>query len=197
MTHQAPDPEVTVLCEGLVVREGVRVIDASSTVVLIKTSDGPMIVDTGSVSRVGMLKENMALCSLVPEDVKMIANTHLHNDHIGGNSLFKGAVAMAHYLEDPPFDTVRVAEGYCISDGVTVLETPGHTLGSITVLVNGDRRYAVCGDAIPTKANYEASTPPAIHVDRRLAVESMNRILSWAEVVIPGHDAPFELSGKK
>ncbi|UCE45612.1 MAG: MBL fold metallo-hydrolase [Methanobacteriota archaeon] len=185
------------MCEGFVVREGIRVIDASSTVVYIRTSHGPIIVDTGSTSRIGMLRENLALCSLAPEAVKMVVNTHLHNDHIGGNSLFSGAVAMAHKLENPPFDTVRVADDHCISDGVTVLETPGHTLGSITVLVKGDRRYAVCGDAIPTKANYETSTPPAIHVNRRLAVESMNRILSWAEVVIPGHDAPFELSGKK
>jgi glyoxylase-like metal-dependent hydrolase (beta-lactamase superfamily II) len=74
--------------------------------------------------------------------------------------------------------------------------TPGHTSGSISVFVEGDRRYVMCGDAIPTRANYESMLPPAVHMDRKLALMSMDRILSWAEIVVPGHDPPFEVSEK-
>ena len=49
-----------------------------------------------------------------------------------------------------------------------------------------------CGDALPTKSNYESMTPPAIHVYRRLAISSMERVIGLADVVVPGHDSPFE-----
>ncbi|MDH3364662.1 MAG: hypothetical protein OEM29_01440 [Thermoplasmata archaeon] len=80
---------------------------------------------------------------------------------------------------------------------MSAMETPGHTAGSVTIIVEAEQRCAICGDAIPAKANYDAGVPPAIHTGRRLATHSMNRILSWAEIVIPGHDTPFEVARKK
>ena len=178
-------------------RESGRVVEASSTVVLIRAGEEHVIVDTGSSAKLDLLRRKLDLLSLAAEDVQMVVNTHLHADHCGGNDIFTEAVSVAHSLEDPPVGTRRVTEGNSLLKGVDVLETPGHTLGSITILVDADRRYAICGDAIPTKANYDTHTPPAIHVDRRLAVESMDRILAKAEVVVPGHDAPFLVMGKR
>ncbi|UCE81441.1 MAG: MBL fold metallo-hydrolase [Methanobacteriota archaeon] len=191
------EPEVKVLCAGFVVREKERVVDASSTVTLITSGQCMIIVDTGSPGRMGLLRERIKEVPLAAEAVQRVVNTHLHADHCGGNDLFTEAMFLAHALEDAPPKSIKVGGGFRISDGITVLETPGHTLDSITVLVESDRKYAICGDAIPTKANYDSNAPPAIHIDRRMAMESMEKILEWADVVIPGHDNPFEPVRKK
>ena len=196
--NRRPDrPEVHVLCPGFVVREAGRVVDASSTVTVIRSSEGIVVVDTGSPAKRGSLIAALAMTPLSVEDVDVIVNTHLHIDHCGGNDLFPEAVVKAHALEDPPIGTLKVKEGTRIAEGVVIMETPGHTLGSITVLVDSDRSYAICGDALPTKANFDTGSPPAIHVDRRLALESMERILAWADVVVPGHGPPFDAMRKK
>jgi N-acyl homoserine lactone hydrolase len=188
---------VRVLRKGHLVREGGTVVDASSTVTLVESGSKVILVDTGSVTELDGLGSALREASLRPDRIDAVLNTHLHMDHCGGNDLFTGAVFMAHALERPPAGTVKVAEGDVLAEGVSVMETPGHTEGCVTVLVQAELRYAVCGDAIPTKANYDAGTPPALHVDRRLAIQSMNRILSWADVVVPGHDAPFEVARNK
>lgn len=156
-----------------------------------------MIVDTGAGSRMTELTRALAKADISPRDVDAVVNTHLHTDHCGCNDMFVNAKLFAHRLEDPPLGTVEVEEGSVLAEGVTVIETPGHTPGSISVLVRSDVDYIICGDALPTRANYESMSPPAVHVDRRLAVSSMERIIEAADMVVPGHDAPFKVMGKK
>lgn len=190
-------PEVRVLCEGWLVREGARVVDASSTVTAIEAETGTILVDTGSASCVSQLTSAMSAAEMRPEDVRHVVNTHLHTDHCGANDLFKDAVFYAHEMENPPVGARRVRDELSLSRGVRLLHTPGHTRGSISVLVESDRRYAICGDALPTRANYESHTPPAVHIDRGLALRSMDMLLGWAQAVIPGHDRLFEVVAKK
>lgn len=156
-----------------------------------------MIVDTGARSSRTDLGAALAEAGISPEDVGTVVNTHLHMDHCGCNDVFVNARFMAHRLEEPSVETARVEEGSKLAEGVTVLETPGHTLGSISLLVKSDVDYVICGDALPTRSNYESLAPPAVHVDRRLAVSSMERIIEAADIVVPGHDAPFKIMGKK
>ena len=79
-----------------------------------------------------------------------------------------------------------------IIGGVRVLETPGHTLGSITVLTDTDEGVvAIAGDAIPTKENYTKWVPPGINYDPELALHSMKRIVDRADIIVPGHGAIF------
>ena len=156
-----------------------------------------MIVDTGAPSRTTELTEALAKADISPRDVDAVINTHLHTDHCGCNDLFVNARFFAHRLEEPPLGTVKVEEGSVLAEGVTVIETPGHTAGSISVLVRSDVDYLICGDALPTRANYDSMCPPAVHVDRRLALSSMERIIGTADIVVPGHDAPFKVMGKK
>jgi glyoxylase-like metal-dependent hydrolase (beta-lactamase superfamily II) len=63
--------------------------------------------------------------------------------------------------------------------------------------VKAEKRYGICGDAIPTKANYDSHVPPFIAIDKRLALKSMDAIIGSVDLIIPGHDAPFEVLGKK
>jgi glyoxylase-like metal-dependent hydrolase (beta-lactamase superfamily II) len=188
---------VEVLCEGWLVREAGEVAAASSTVTLVGTDAGPVLVDTGSRDRSADLLSAMSRAGVRPGHVRHVVNTHLHMDHCGSNDLFPNAVFHAHALEDPPAGCRRVAGETRLAGGVRLVPTPGHTRGSLSVFVESDRRYAVCGDAIPTRANYESRVPPAKHFDRALAVRSMDMVLAWAETVVPGHDRPFEVVQKK
>lgn len=190
-------PAVRVLCDGWLVREGGAVKDASSTVTLVESDAGVIVVDTGSPSCSDGLSRALSGLGVQPRVVRHVVNTHLHVDHCGSNDMFRDAVFYAHRLEDPPVGTRKISAEVELARGVRVVPTPGHTRGSVSVLVESDQRYAICGDAIPTKANYESHAPPAIHFDRALALRSMDMLLAWAQVVVPGHDHPFAVLGKK
>ncbi len=185
------------LLDGRLVRSGDAILDASSTVSLVVSADKRVIVDTGSSTDLKRLREALRTASVRPDDVEMVVNTHLHLDHIGGNSLFPNARFYAHRLENPPLGTIRVSGELELLPGVDIVPTLGHTAGSISVLVHADRRYAICGDAIPTKANVETHVPPSINIDPRLALKSMDFLEAWADVIVPGHEAPFEVARKK
>jgi len=190
-------PSVKVFCEGFIVREGMRVVDASSTVTLISTSGNNILVDTGAPHRREDLLSALDVSGLSCSSIAVVVNTHLHTDHCGNNELFGRARFYAHRSENPPKGTVRVDEKTTLGSGVSLVPTPGHTGGSVTVFVESDLRYAICGDAIPTKANYDSRAPPAVNIDPRLALASLDLISSWADVVIPGHGPPFRTIGKK
>jgi glyoxylase-like metal-dependent hydrolase (beta-lactamase superfamily II) len=51
----------------------------------------------------------------------------------------------------------------------------------------------IAGDALPTFGNFQKDVPPALHVDRNLAISSMNKIIALANTVVPGHDYPFSV----
>ena len=197
-----PDPNgratsVRSILDGRLVKSGNAILEASSTVSLVVSANKRVIVDTGSPKDLKLLREALRAASVRPDEVDMVVNTHLHMDHIGGNSLFPNARFYAHRLENPPLGTIRVSEGFDLLPGVELVMTPGHTAGSISVLVHADRRYAICGDAIPTRANVENHVPPSININPRLALKSMDSMEASADVIVPGHEAPFEVVGKK
>ena len=75
-----------------------------------------------------------------------VIDTHLHADHLSGARLLAESTAARHYLdaEDPyRFEATSVADGDRIMLGdlaaldIELLETPGHTSGSITVSLAG------------------------------------------------------------
>jgi N-acyl homoserine lactone hydrolase len=197
VTAPSTRPSLYVLVEGSIVRDGDRIVDASSSSVLVESAGRRIVVDTCARGFRSALVEALYALGLEGGEIDVVVNTHLHSDHSGGNDLFRGARFYAHRLESPATHFVKPVDGTVLAPGVSIVETPGHTLGSISVLVEGERRYAVAGDALPTKGNYESHVPPGVNVDPRLALASMDRLLSWADVVVPGHGAPFDVLGKK
>jgi hypothetical protein len=61
---------------------------------------------------------------------------------------------------------------------------------------NGSCVIVIAGDALPTLGNFLKTVPPALHVDRDLAIASMQRIMALAEFVVPGHDFAFSIRKK-
>ncbi|MFZ3051310.1 MAG: MBL fold metallo-hydrolase [Methanothrix sp.] len=186
-------PRVFLLKAGSIERDLAGIIlDARSSVTLIKTERGWIIVDTGQVGDEEEILKALADLGLEGSDIDIIVNTHSHPDHCANNRLFSRAMKI--YPQD----------GEEVTPGVWTLATPGHSPDSISVLVDaaiqqGDgmaptsRRVVIAGDALPTLGNFQKRVPPAVHYDRALAVASMNKIIEMADMVIPGHDRPFSV----
>jgi len=187
--------KVIPLKSGSILREGTKVLDARSSVTLIETGKERILVDTGMLGEEGILLDALSARGLTPEDVDLVVNTHLHLDHCGCNLLFRNSIFYADRNENPPAYFRPTPDGQELVPGVQFLSTPGHTQGSLTVLVKSeDKVFAMVGDAIPTKDKYDTLSPPEINIDERLAIDSMKRIISRADVIIPGHDAMFVIS---
>ncbi len=197
MTSAANVPKVRVVREGSMVREGSVVLDASSTVTLVEVSGQRLVVDTGSPRDFDSLSASFKKMEIPPYSVKFVVNTHFHSDHIGGNGIFANARIVAHTLESPPIDSMRVTERVQLLPHIEVVPTPGHSAGSISVFVSADKNIAICGDAIPTRENYEKHVPPSININPALAIKSLDMIVAWAKVIIPGHGTSFEVRTKK
>lgn len=197
MTNTANVPKVRVIREGSLVREGSAVLDASSTVTLVEVSGQRLVVDTGSSRSIDSLSASLKKMEIPPDSVKFVVNTHFHLDHIGGNGIFANARIVAHALESPPIGSMRVTERVQLLPHIEVVPTPGHSAGSISVFVGADKNIAICGDAIPTRENYEKHVPPSININPALAIKSLDMIVGWAKVIIPGHGTSFKVKTKK
>lgn len=163
---------------------------ASSSVVLIK-EDFIIIIDTGLREDWREIRKGLGKVNVEPDEVEILINTHLHGDHIGCNDKFVKAVKYAHPEELSSFgynEFKSVPDK--ISDRTSILKTPGHVHGHVSVVFDND--IIIAGDAIPTREHYEKRKIPAIHTDEETARNSLNKICEIARVIIPGHDHPIK-----
>ena len=141
----------------------------------IRHEDGIVLVDTGIGEGNAWIDENyrprrrevreaLAAAGLDAGAVRLIVNTHLHFDHCGQNRAFAGVPIVVQRAElgagreegNPirewvvfPGARYEPLEGDReISDGVSVLATPGHTAGHQSVTVRtGDGLALIVGQA--------------------------------------------------
>jgi len=164
-----------------------RILDARSSMTLIISGQHTIIVDSGLRGEEELILGELAKLCIEPEEVKSIVNTHSHPDHCGNNYLFSRAKILI------------AKEGEVIAPGVWVMATPGHSMDSISVVVekydatSQIKTVVISGDALPTFGNFLKKVPPALHVDRDLAIASMQRIMTLSDIVVPGHDFPFSI----
>jgi N-acyl homoserine lactone hydrolase len=129
----------------------------------IRTSDGTILVDTGMTESTPELDAQWhpTLLEWPPlDDVVLVINTHLHFDHCGGNKRFAGTPTYVQRLEheasvEPGYlhDWVafegadyRLLDGDAeIAPGVSVLFTPGHSVGHQAVVVEAEDGLTVLG----------------------------------------------------
>ena len=128
----------------------------------IATGEGTVLVDTGMIDSTPELDEEWGpvLREWEVPGVVAVVNTHLHFDHCGGNRRYAGtptyvqraelaaAVAPA-YLEEWvrfPGDSYVELDGDAeLFDGVSVLSTPGHSVGHQSVVVETSEGRVVLG----------------------------------------------------
>jgi N-acyl homoserine lactone hydrolase len=129
---------------------------------------------------------------LKPSDIKAMAISHTHPDHIGNVELFPTAMLYVQKAEYDwpgvdnkprfkPEHPVTLLEGDrdIFGDGsVTVLSTPGHTPGHQSLLVKLPKtgEIVLSGDAVHFKANWDNRGVPSMNFNKDQTVASMQKI---------------------
>jgi N-acyl homoserine lactone hydrolase len=185
--------EVIELVRGFIRKEEGVIMEANSSVTLVICGDRKIIIDTSTPDKREEILSGLEARGISPQEVDTVVLTHLHGDHTSNNDLFPNAEFLAHVDELPPRGIEPILEDQEICDGVRLVHTPGHTRGSMSVVVEADRTYVVAGDALPTRDNYLKWVPPGLNYFPELALKSMAKIVEWGEVIVPGHDAAFEV----
>lgn len=185
--------KLDVLAIGRLVRdENGSITDVYSSSVLISSDDMLTVVDTSSRSMRPAVQKSFRQIGVLPTDVNTVVLTHSHSDHTENLSMFPNADIIIHSGEEREIEGSRVIdEDMVLSEGVKLVHTPGHTMGSMSVFVDADKRYVISGDAVPLRANLDRMIPPAINCDPDLALKSIKMIGKYADMVVPGHDFPF------
>lgn len=203
---------------------GVNVEEAILAWLLISGKD-KILVDTG----LGMLKDSdipkffrqppeqtlahqLGRFELVPDDITLVINTHLHIDHCGGNIKFRNARCLVQRKElayaqapfpvhKPAYDMdlkrirFEVLDGDTdIIPGITLLLMPGHSPGSQAVVVETEKGpHILAGDIISHFENMavndeESFLPGAFYLDLKEYYQSLDRLKNMEGVILPGHD---------
>jgi glyoxylase-like metal-dependent hydrolase (beta-lactamase superfamily II) len=158
---------------------------------LVGTPDG-MKSNAGVWTSKKMLAGQLAELNLKPSDIRYLALSHSHPDHVGNLNLFPQAtlvVQKAEYDWVQPFGGPRFkpeqpvikAEGDrdLFGDGsVVLISTPGHSPGHQCLLVKLPKTGAVLlsGDAVHTRANWDSHRVPERNFNMAQSLASLDRM---------------------
>jgi glyoxylase-like metal-dependent hydrolase (beta-lactamase superfamily II) len=177
-------------------------IRAPEATVLVDTGIGPaprtFIPDAES-----HLLEELGRRGVRPDDVDLVVHTHLHVDHVGWTGAFPRARYIVHRDDLAFFTTAEALESRPhlrqkllplqedglvesvpgdteVARGVTVIPTPGHTPGHLSVRVHGGgKSLFVLGDVLVHVI--QVADPDAVYVsdeDHERAAGTRRRVLS-------------------
>lgn len=188
-----------------------------STSALLREGSHNILIDTGPSSRRSFLHGALASRDLTTDDIDIVVLTHMHWDHCENTDLFRNArvlvnpteidyarspnqwdlavaSGMANMMRDMKVEVI--SEGDKIIDGVTVLETPGHTKGHMSILADIDgEQILLAGDALPDGGTLTRGLPYNIFWDVEDAQRSVEKMAAACNIFYPGHDRPFRLEG--
>jgi glyoxylase-like metal-dependent hydrolase (beta-lactamase superfamily II) len=175
---------MTVLTAGYV---GPR---TASTVTYVADGALKLVIDPGIVAdRRAAILDPLAAAGAAPEEITDVVFSHHHPDHTINAALFLNARFHDHwatYFKDVWTD--RDAEGFTLSESVRLIRTPGHTPEDITTLV-GTVDGVVAFTHVWWNVDGPALDPYAL--DPKALSISRERVLAVADLVVPGHGAPF------
>jgi hydroxyacylglutathione hydrolase len=189
-------------------------VSGRNNVYLIESGKTVMLVDAG----MGYMYDNL-ISKIKKAGVKpgIIAITHAHYDHAENTGrlkeLYKAKILVhkseASHLaagvnpEDesvagtftiegdnyPPVKADIVMEDGFSIDGITIMHTPGHTPGSVCILI--DDEIAVVGDTMFSVHPGQAMVPYVM--DRNLLFKSWKKLLATkCRLFLPSHGRPID-----
>ena len=192
-------------------------------VFLLTSDEGHILINTGLDDSTVLIRENIQSLGFRLEDVKILLQMQAHWDHTAALAEIKqitgaemwATAADAPVLEDGGFSDPHfggresftpvevdkiIADGEVIELGeirLTVLETPGHTAGSISLLV-ADAKVLIVGDALQFRRRRLELPAPAVSQDMQQARESLKRLLPLDfETICFSHFEPLRNDGRQ
>ena len=174
-------------------REGWMLWDTGVADAVAAMPDGERPADPRAIHwrRPKTLAAQLEQLGVKPADVRFVAVSHSHPDHIGNLSMFPQSMLLVQKAEYewpapsgrrfPPGLEVTELEGDrdVFGDGsVTILATPGHTPGHQSLLVKLPNTGAVLlsGDAAHFQDNFDHRRVPTINADADKTRASMQRL---------------------
>jgi glyoxylase-like metal-dependent hydrolase (beta-lactamase superfamily II) len=201
---------ITVLFAGLPVSSD-NFLPGISTVALVQTNARLMIFDTGPYAYRPILQGRLRKLGIDPGKVDTVILSHVHWDTAANADLFPNATVVLHEKElayadasDSHDDETPAYVGRALRrlklkplsgepelcSGVRVIELPGHTPGSIGLMVGNE---LLAGDALSCAMNAAAGEVRYLPSKNSSACGSLQKALASASVIYPGHDRPFRV----
>jgi len=209
-------PEIEILLPGFSVSTDQGMLGLC-TVTLVR-GEKLTVVDVGHFGRRTMLVETLQTHGISPSEIGRVILTHAHWDHSQNTDLFPNAeiviskreleysrnpkandYATAKYFADTlsPHTVNEVSGETELEKGLGTFETPGHTAGHQSVLVETSGGL-VClgGDAISDAGALSRGLPAFVFWSVEQAQSSLKKISATANIIYPGHDRPFRIDGE-
>ena len=160
----------------------------AGTVSLVRDGDSTVVIDPGMVPHRSAILDPLRQLGVEPTAVTDIVLSHHHPDHTMNIALFPNVKVHDHWaIYENDIWISRPAEGFAVSENVTLMETPGHTPQDITTVVRADRGVYAFTHLWWSGAIAEdprATQPELLRPNR-------DRVLHAADVIVPGHGAAF------
>lgn len=160
-----------------------------STCTLVRDGALVAVVDPGLAPSQAAILEPLRALGIAPEDVTTVVLSHHHPDHTINAALFPAAEVHDHWAvyRGDEWES-RDCEGEELSRSVRLIRTPGHSAADLSTVIGSSEGIMVATHLWWT-ADGPADDPYA--PDRDELRRSRERVLGIADVIIPGHGAPF------
>lgn len=173
--------------------------ESEAEAALREAARGPILVDTGGPWAREALLAALAGQDVAPGDMGLVVGTHGHSDHIGNLGLFPGAALLVSHDFCLPGGrylphALSEARPLRLGPGLEVWATPGHGgQRDVSVAVEGTAlgTVVVAGDVFERQG--DEGSWQALSEDPVAQERSRRRVLAVADVVVPGHGAPFKV----
>jgi len=160
-----------------------------STCTLVRDGELVAVIDPGLAPSQAAILDPLSALGVAAEDVTAVILSHHHPDHTINAALFPAAAVHDHWAVYRGDDwESRECEGAEVSASVRLIRTPGHSAEDLSTLIGTPDGIAVATHLWWT-ADGPADDPYA--PDRELLRRSRERVLGLADLIIPGHGAPF------
>ena len=168
-------------------------------------------------------EEGLARWELKPEDIDIVIHTHLHNDHCENDDKCVNAKFYIHekelerahnphpldfrYMEDYILDIekrgqiIKLTGDAEIVPGISVIHTPAHTEGGLSVVVDTAQGKAIItgfclimenfNPPLRIKAMEMEVIPPGTHVNVYEAYNIVLKVKDMADILLPLHEPKF------
>ncbi|KJY23832.1 metallo-beta-lactamase [Streptomyces katrae] len=152
-----------------------------------------VIFDPGMVASPGHILDPLAELGLGADDITDVVLSHHHPDNIMNVGLFPKARIHDHKAEYLGHKwTARDAEGYELTPSLRLIHTPGHSLEDITLLAGTESGVVAFAGDLWWHAEGPAPADGPVAPDREALRAARRRVLAAADLIVPGHGAPFE-----